>query len=41
MNLDLFLFVASAVCFLLAAIGIPKANWIALGLLFFVLTFII
>lgn len=41
LTLNLVLLVASAVCFLLSVLSVPKVNWVSLGLLLFVLSFII
>lgn len=42
MNIDFILLVLAAICFIVAAIGIPsRINLIALGLFFWVLTLLI
>jgi len=40
MNLNLFLLIASAVCFFLEVINVQHVKWLALGALFFVLSLI-
>jgi hypothetical protein len=39
--LTIVLLILAAICFVLAAIGVPRFNWVALGLLAWVLTLLI
>ena len=39
--LTVVLLIVAAVCFILAAINVPRFNWVALGLLAWVLTVLI
>ena len=41
LTLNLALLIASAISFLLAVLNVGKINWIALGLLFYILSIIL